>query len=1175
MPRLDLRPVRFHEQPYQHIFSKEWPVGLEGSRPVEVVRQEHDQQQLTGLMPPSMVATTDKIPGFYAASGVNGNHLTANFISIKLAPRRHGRPVYGQWCESVRYILSSPSFLVLKGGAPDQQKYLDAYVGIYELEKIKAVFLRDQALFHAANTELFHIVRLSLDLFGPTMGYDLGIIGSKKFTLDDKYDGLTLVEWVHSFYKTTSVAAQQELLHKLSNAKIGPLASAEVLAAHLRNMLEWWASVTGNDIANPDALWYVIISSLPLSPSNAAIRLMRQQLALAMSRRDTELRDPAAFIESMIGQGALLGVATTAGEAAMAAVAADQEATAAAAAAAAPVPASKYVKRKDVSTRSRSSNVCDTCDSWICLAGGDSNRCVICSDEPIEKLTTASELTVGKICFIVTLRAYKQHMRCGSVKGIGFQTAKEVLTKANKMPDAEELRGPVSLRWAGRPVAGVVSSEPHDLVGCEDAGARGWLIEMGVNPDADGEMAHEVAQQEVAASDFVAALASIPDPPTVAVTGDAAAADATPLEWAQDCTARVSAAPEQGEVAALDFIAVVAADHMDSESFAGTHEGGALDVCPAAWLQGYTPYISVAATDGSAAREVSSEDDEEPDQQSDEHGSWFERQQYRLHSKIAADKQALATAEVAALQARLAADAHAAAERLKEVEAANEQLKADVEERDKALQRMAAQAASPQPPASSATSGTPSANLQAGWGATPGAGAGLATPRTLSFSPAPATPAGSTSSAAADRAKADADRQSAAEAAAQVAKDAGKAAQAASDEAEKLGITTADLMATANIMLLQKLRKLTKKLEDATGRTFMGKMRWLFGLCKWLVRSSRHVAAKYGLERCVLTALVSYVAVPHLRPLIVRALAHMVAVAWSRLSVLGLQRVARIGEYCMSSIAALVAAAHARARRARLTSSSSAQVAGGEPEPARGGAGGRKGHGGGENGSSNGGGSGSSGGGACDVDERATAPVSPATSELRPKSHIITNARSDTLPNVASPAPVAPAQEAAEPATLPAGTALVPQEREALTRGPYRANTGVSTAASARGHMLAHAGESGQVLAALASGPAAMPAVWLHGYSLEQGGSRSRWRLTAGGPMELDELGAMQAMCCAIDSEEWGCWCEGVAVCDNAATGNFTSSDVGRHVNTWEAVSPKVALLEGYAKCGGSFLYTF
>ena len=127
------------------------------------------------------------------------------------------------------------------------------------LQHMQAIAVRE---WQQGNTDVFYIVRNSVNLEGPHKKSDLAMI-EREFYSGDLLDEKGFLQLVTSFKTEDSIKAQSQYLRDLDK-KLSANASLTQVQVHCDTLLTTWCKIRGNDISLPEAFYHYLLQSFPL-----------------------------------------------------------------------------------------------------------------------------------------------------------------------------------------------------------------------------------------------------------------------------------------------------------------------------------------------------------------------------------------------------------------------------------------------------------------------------------------------------------------------------------------------------------------------------------------------------------------------------------------------------------------------------------------------------------------------------------------------------------------------------------------------------------------------------------------------------------------------------------------------------------------------------------------------
>jgi len=285
-----------------------------------------------------------------------------------------------------------------------------------------------------------------------------------------------VLQWVRDFRSHDSFKSQQELHAYIRTAMITAASTLVHIRAHCDRLLETWSCIKGNTITEPAGFWHTLIHSLPADrPTSCPGQIARAFLTTRMSDRSTLLRYPASLLSRMYEHCENMHSVASA------------PSTRLAVDTALAIDAALATKRKAPGGGNvASSNDCEFCQSWACVAKADRKHCLVLSNTDISQMP----LSVRKRDFIL-MRAYARHFKRQSVKNIVPSTARQSLQDAAvTWPSCASTRAPGTTgvtdaltQQSAAVVASLATMQHADI--SDPQALSDWLNSCGINRSDD------------------------------------------------------------------------------------------------------------------------------------------------------------------------------------------------------------------------------------------------------------------------------------------------------------------------------------------------------------------------------------------------------------------------------------------------------------------------------------------------------------------------------------------------------------------------------------------------------------------------------------------------------------------------------------------------------------------
>ena len=197
-------------------------------------------------------------PQFTSTSGTNGGVARVDkAVSIPPLPKirpRSATSAHAHWREQLDDAAVKAKWLPLFDGKgrPTVSEVVVTYLHKgYSLVQLAAITIHARAEWDSINTDLYFLIRSSLDLSGTHEKDDQEFI-HKTFRLSASVrDGVGLFNWIESFVDTTKLSTQSQLRLAVDTAKLSSTANLDQVETHTRELLRNWLAITTNRVAEP------------------------------------------------------------------------------------------------------------------------------------------------------------------------------------------------------------------------------------------------------------------------------------------------------------------------------------------------------------------------------------------------------------------------------------------------------------------------------------------------------------------------------------------------------------------------------------------------------------------------------------------------------------------------------------------------------------------------------------------------------------------------------------------------------------------------------------------------------------------------------------------------------------------------------------------------------------
>jgi hypothetical protein len=199
---------------------------------------------------------------------------------VKLTPRDGVTPA---WNEEFKNLMSQcrRSHILLEDGPPSLHRFIEAAPSI-DLQLLRIMHAKAVREWQRENTDVFHILRNSVNLEGPHNKTDLAML-EQKFSSGDLQDGKGFLQFATSFKAQSSTKAQSQYMRDL-DTKLAASATQTQIQVHCDTLLATWQMIRGNDILEPEAFYHYLIESFPLEPESGKIVRLRGWIAHSCAR---------------------------------------------------------------------------------------------------------------------------------------------------------------------------------------------------------------------------------------------------------------------------------------------------------------------------------------------------------------------------------------------------------------------------------------------------------------------------------------------------------------------------------------------------------------------------------------------------------------------------------------------------------------------------------------------------------------------------------------------------------------------------------------------------------------------------------------------------------------------------------------------------------------------------
>ena len=203
-------------------------------------RGAHDSQSCAitrGSVPNDMVAFQSQHssagPGIFEQQFATTKYQATK---VKLTPREGVTPA---WHEEFKNLISQCrcSHILFEDGPPTLHRFMVAAPSI-NLQLLRHMHAKTVHEWQRENTDVFYILRNSVNLEGPHNKTDLAIL-DQKFSSGDLRDGKGFLQFATSFKAEGSTKAQSQYMHEL-DIKLAVSATHTQIQVHCDTLLATW-----------------------------------------------------------------------------------------------------------------------------------------------------------------------------------------------------------------------------------------------------------------------------------------------------------------------------------------------------------------------------------------------------------------------------------------------------------------------------------------------------------------------------------------------------------------------------------------------------------------------------------------------------------------------------------------------------------------------------------------------------------------------------------------------------------------------------------------------------------------------------------------------------------------------------------------------------------------------